>query len=76
MNDIVPFIRSFIEDPEMALVVILLALAVIAFFKQWVVPKAFYDKIEQRAVSAENALIESTAAIKELTVEIRQRSAR
>jgi hypothetical protein len=67
------FFQQFIENPQNALVLAMLTIAVLAFYKQQVYPKSYYDKVEARAERAEKALQETTESLKELTQEIRQR---
>jgi hypothetical protein len=76
MDEIVQFFTKFLDTPETALVVILLAIAVVSFYKGWVVPKFIYDASEARAANLSKVLGEMTESLRELTTEIRQRSAR
>lgn len=73
-GSLVTFFQQFINDPETALVLILLGVAVIALYRGWVVPKTYHEKTEERASRAEKSLEEVTEALNDLTVEIRQRA--
>jgi hypothetical protein len=76
MDSLPTFFTKFISDPETALVVIMLASAILAFYKGWVVPKFIYDASEARAMNLNKALADVTESMKDLTTEIRQRGAR
>lgn len=66
-------ISTFIRDPETALLVILLVVALYGSYKGWWVPGPIYKKAEERAELLAKSLADTTEAIKELTAEIRQR---
>ena len=74
--DIAAFIKSFIEDPATALLLTSFAIAIVAAWKGWWVPRYIYDSTEARATKAETALGSMTEALKDLTGEIRQRNTR
>ena len=73
MADIVKFIGDFIEDPQTAILLISFAMAIVAFWRGLIIPKFVYDASEARRVLAEKALTDITEALRDLTIEIRQR---
>jgi hypothetical protein len=66
-------ISTFISDPEVALLVILLILALVGAGRGWWVPGFIYKKSEDRADALQKANEASTQALKDLTTEVRQR---
>ena len=66
-------INSFIKDPEVALLVIILVVAIYGAYKGWWVPGPFYKKEVDANTDLRKSLGDTTKAISELTNEIRQR---
>lgn len=74
LGDALPInVGQFITDPPIALLIIILLGGILAFYKGWVVPRFVYDRETARADKATEASANVTEALRDLTVEIRQR---
>jgi hypothetical protein len=66
-------ISTFVKDPEIALLILLLILALVGSYKGWWIPGPIYKKEVDRGDLVTKYLGETTKSIESLTEEIRQR---